>query len=427
MGAVQGMGCAPSTDARAGFAPGIRAGSPHRGQGSAGAQLGGGIAQLAALGSSSRYSSAEPVWELLFSGLIRPIRLSWFAQATSTRSRCKSLLASSPLPEAAFIPINELKEQFGGGNDAGNGDVLPLIAIASESVNPLDLREVGEMLLQHRKAFAECNFSEMGVIWAHGSFASHEAYIRTADVWFGHSGISALLIERPPAAAEQLFGYTLCAAEPISKSMQSSHTHDGAGWPTFERLAAELTQKWHAWNAPWDLVIDMAAAAAKAAPGRWGSHISKFEMHGSEWLEPAPRNWPVGPDDFALLAPSLHFDGGEPERSLAVDQYRKCVCCPAWLERRAKGRGGRGVAGKEAISRERGRQAAEATGKPHPLLTATLTGSLVLGRLSCFASGLACTAGASLSDGRPCSCAGCLVLLLNHPPSFSQDVHHYLR
>jgi len=327
------MGCAPSTDARAGFAPGIRAGSPHRGQGSAGAQPGGGIAQLAALGSSSRYSSAEPVWELLFSGLIRPIRLSWFAQATSTRSRCKSLLASSPLPEAAFIPINELKEQFGGGNDAGNGDVLPLIAIASESVNPLDLREVGEMLLQHRKAFAECNFSEMGVIWAHGSFASHEAYIRTADVWFGHSGISALLIERPPAAAEQLFGYTLCAAEPISKSMQSSHTHDGAGWPTFERLAAELTQKWHAWNAPWDLVIDMAAAAAKAAPGRWGSHISKFEMHGSEWLEPAPRNWPVGPDDFALLAPSLHFDGGEPERSLAVDQYRK-MCTTIFGEKR---------------------------------------------------------------------------------------------
>ena len=58
---------------------------------------------------------------------MKALRLSWLVPQLHARK----LPCCQDLPAAAIMPVDELRSLFGSGNDQGNGEVLPLIAVSS--------------------------------------------------------------------------------------------------------------------------------------------------------------------------------------------------------------------------------------------------------------------------------------------------------
>lgn len=276
-----------------------------------------------------RFATAASVWEALSSGHVKPFRMSWILQHASGSPK---LAASREFPDDAFATLEELQTLFGDGNDQGNGAVLPLIAVCARSLCELpdarQLEAVVATLRANREHYEAIGYTEMGVIWPWASFrqnrgpgraisaeerAGFDAALSSMDLWFFHRGISAILLDDPPARS--LPGFR--------SSVEADHTSpivcaDGrpSGWAAFARLAAEQQQKWLAWNARWNLVCDLATPAP-AAP----------EEAPPEGVPPTPpplppRHWPVGPEDFEQLAPVLAFPSAE-EAALAVRLFQK--------------------------------------------------------------------------------------------------------
>ena len=293
-----------------------------------------------------RYRDPDSVWCELRKRRVHPLRLSWLLQQRSHWGKPPKLSQFAHLPEAALIGVDELKALFGDGNDTGNGDVLPIIAVSAQRFSPdhldpegLQLRHLVDFLQVEKDRYAQSGYTEMGIIWPHASFSDSEAYAETMDLWFGHSAITAILLDRLPASASTTIGYTLCWPDHDERAPTLT------GWSTFERLAAEQTQKWHAFNVHWELVNDLTTVDPTSASASAGSLLpcyssgrsteavsaeaaagdgSDFDSATGHVGSALVRNWPVGPDDFATLAPSLQFESDK-ERVLTVCLYDKCA------------------------------------------------------------------------------------------------------
>lgn len=313
-----------------------------------------------------RYALADSVWDAL-SGehAVKPLRMTWLIQQ-------KKLPRCQDLPAAAFIDCDELKKLFGEGNDGGNGDVLPLIAVsARDPSQPLDEAELAQLvaaLAEMQPGCADVGYTEMGVVCPWGSFAQKGGLLsqrsaeeaasfeyamhQTYDLWFAHRGISAVLLDDAPAGV--LGGYRGAAdpidhatpaspavldgmvdampgapngasgaspgGSPAAHGCRSSSAVAASGWSAFARLLAEGGQKWSQWNAPWDMVRDLAAPAAAE------SSAARDEPPPEDvprTLPPLPpRHWPVGADDFENLAPLLQFPCTD-DCVLATALYKK--------------------------------------------------------------------------------------------------------
>ena len=284
-----------------------------------------------------RYTSPEPVWEALAAGDVKPLRLSWLLKNCASTWNSKKLLPrSQEMPAEAFVGVDELKAIFGEGNDDGNGHVLPLIAVSSNRltrghVDPegTQLAALVRALESEQKRYLLRGFTELGVVWpwasipqrASGGIAlgsGEEEFWRamrdTMDLWFAHDGIATILLSKLPAGVPT--GYSAGADEQNTSR---------SGWPAFERFASEQEQKWQHWNARWDMVLDLstpvASPVAEEEPPTSDESDGEASTAYFGLMSPA-RNWPVGPDDFDVLAEELEFEDAK-ERALATELFRK--------------------------------------------------------------------------------------------------------
>lgn len=286
-----------------------------------------------------RYTAADDVWDALASGHVKALRLSWLLQqglAALTLARCQDL------PPAAFVDVDELRRLLGDeDHDKGNGVVLPLIAVGSRSLSAAptraELAAVCAALTAQRAAYTAFGFTEMGVIWPWASFcqprgsgelpctAAEEASYQyalgeTMDLWFAHRGISAVLLDDPPASC--LPGYRSAYESNTAGRQLGAEREDArpSGWAAFARLAAEQQQKWHTWCVPWDMVHDLATPSPPV-PEAVHAEVPPEEAPKAALPAP-PRHWPVGPAEFDQLCPVLGFDTAA-ECRLATSLFRK--------------------------------------------------------------------------------------------------------
>ena len=118
-----------------------------------------------------RYAKPMSIWAALMTGHVRLVKMSWliaFHEAGGV------LPHRQALPAEAFMSIDELKGEYGDGNEDG---VLPIIAIsfcwdtpAHPDPHGKQLATVAAMLKREKSKYARANgsfkgFSDMGVFW----------------------------------------------------------------------------------------------------------------------------------------------------------------------------------------------------------------------------------------------------------------------
>ena len=114
-------------------------------------------------------------------------------------------------------------------------------------------------------------------------YALHE----TMDLWYAHQGTTVYMLTQLPDGSARKAGYS------------------DSGWTTYERCSAEQIKKFHlstpgAQGAQWKLVLDLGVGAEQERQ----------------------RRWPVGPDDFDILAEGKVFTNGS-DLGAVKTLYRK--------------------------------------------------------------------------------------------------------